>query len=295
MKKDNKMKKILLIFLLIPILTFSQVRHSSKQLFKDTCTFNKSVLIPNGDVGIGTVKPTSKLHTEGSFYQRRYNGQEIHTINNSIGSGLTLDCRDTVFNVHGYISLAVDGLSMDFGSISGGPHSTIFYDGNYNSGIKIRSQDGFIRDLVATLNYESFSITNNVTNDTVIKVQENGNVGIGTENPSQKIDIAGSVKIDSSLILTGIYFTDTDSSFTIPSGLSIALSWKAGGGVWDSGNIELPSNAVNGQTVSISGNWLSVSLSAPFGQTVAYTPGIAQFRHGASFVYRSSDSTWYPK
>jgi hypothetical protein len=119
-----------------------------------------------------------------------------------------------------------------------------------------------------------------------------GNVGIGTYTPDQKLHVNGSVRIDSTLILNSEYETSTDSTFTVPVGISSVNSDK--GSDWVSGTITMPANPVNGQIVSLSGQYATVTVAGQGGATISYQPGSAQIHHGVKYRYWASDNSWRP-
>lgn len=231
--------------------------------------------------------------------------QKDTTLNVGIGTLTTtykLEVQGTALLSDTFSFMGVNGASYQYADGVNGAGVGMYGTGAlaFNGRIKATNQNLTLRykenaDSVGIELDDSGILFYTTAGETGRWVASTGNLGIGTNAPSQKLDVAASVKIDSTLILTGIYFTDTDSTFTIPSGLATALSWKAGGGAWVSGTVTLPANPVNGQIVSVSGDWTSVSLAASGGATIVYTPTATQFRHGASFIYRAANTTWFPQ
>ena len=130
------------------------------------------------------------------------------------------------------------------------------------------------------------------TANAVMVIKRLGNVGIGTSSPAEKLHVNGSVRIDSTLILNSEYETSTDSTFTVPVNVSNVNSDK--GSDWVSGTITLPANPVNGQIISLSGQYATVTIAGQGGATVSYQPGSAQIHHGMKYRYWASDNSWRP-
>lgn len=94
-------------------------------------------------------------------------------------------------------------------------------------------------------------------------------------------------------VVLGEYFTTTDSTFTIPNNVGAVISRKSAT-QWVNGTITMPAAPINGQVVSIYGNYAAVTVSANSGQTLVGAPTAASVRGAVRFRWRSADSTWYP-
>ena len=81
---------------------------------------------------------------------------------------------------------------------------------NTNLKIKIRRTDGTIENeeviILLKGNYKNYGYLS-----TDINVNDSGNVGIGTENPTEKLEVDGDVKINGDVIITGEYFSIKDN------------------------------------------------------------------------------------
>lgn len=74
-----------------------------------------------------------------------------------------------------------------------------------------------------------------------------GNVGVRNATPTEAFDVAGSVKIDSALIV--IPTTSTDTAYTVPDNVSkVVFDF---GGVMATGTITLPLNPKEGQSLDL--------------------------------------------
>ncbi len=271
------MKKLLLLLMFVSSLSFGQiiVKQANKVNNLNTVfmgsggtsatdTANSVMVVQKqGNVGIGTTTPTYKLHAAGSYMLKHTfaGNQEFYLSADDIIGGVELGAKFQGSSFPDRFFASIGEVYMISTDSAGGSNHVKF--------------------TLSGPNHYAYL--------------QNANLGIGTNTPTRKLQVNGSAQIDSTLILTGIYFTDTDSTFTIPSGLATALSWKAGGGAWVSGTVTLPANPVNGQIVSVSGDWTSVSLAASGGATIVYTPTATQFRHGTKFIYRAADTSWYPR
>ena len=119
---------------------------------------NQNFLVTNGNVGIGVTSPTTKLDVDG------------------ITTGLGF--RTTLTNSN---------------------YSLISRDSAGNSPLYVQSANSSTNQTIAKFNYGSASANQGQNVLTVAKDKSyflNTNVGIGTTNPSYKLDIAGNLRVD---------------------------------------------------------------------------------------------------
>ena len=142
-------------------------------------------IIANGSVGIGTTSPTFKLHVVGG------------SINATDGLCINGDCKGS------WSSVATQWASGGSSSINYGagfvgvgttnPLYSLDVNGGTN-GFRARSSSVLSTDTVAT--FENGSAIQMI-------VRANGNVGIGTTSPTEKLDVTGNVKITGDIEVTG--------------------------------------------------------------------------------------------
>ncbi len=144
-----------------------------------------------GEVGIGTTSPASKLH--------------LHTTSGNCEMRLTTDA--TTYS-HIYFGTDRDG-SLEWG------HIGLAHNGG-NKLLKIAA-------------------TGNIVTSNHLNIKENGNVGIGTTSPADKLDVNGIVKMSGFKLTTG---SPEDGDVLTYNGTSGEGEWRtiSGGGgscLWD--------------------------------------------------------------
>ena len=126
----------------------------------------------NGHIGIGTSSPQQKLHIEGNIYMGPNN------TNNFVHSGANL-------------GLQADGevkIVSDVNDTAGGGGSDIVF--GYGSSTNTDSNQNFTEAELST--YPRVE---------VMRIDASTNrVGIGTNSPSEKLDVNGNIKVDNALL-----------------------------------------------------------------------------------------------
>ena len=140
----------------------------SSMVLKTNITANGVSYFNGGNVGIGTTAPAAKLHISGSS-----NDQLPQLIVHGVGAPATFNWASTFINSalsssRNYISLIGQALSTRNSGYIGFNHS---------------GTDG------STSNFLTFGLYGV---DNILNINGNGRVGIGTTNPTQKLDIVGS-------------------------------------------------------------------------------------------------------
>ena len=144
-------------------------------LFTDISNSKKYMsILNNGNVGIGYINPTRKLQVNGTGYFR---GKV--TIDGNVGIGTTNPTRKLDVNGAGYFN---GGITMDRG--------TLYINNNTNEGtshLLTAAKKLYIQ------NSEGITLGKIGAVSGYVNILKNGNVGIGTANPTTKLDVNGIV------------------------------------------------------------------------------------------------------
>jgi len=165
----------------------------------------------DGKLGIGTTSPGAALDVRGSMNLRLNNGLLFFTDNNTVGAT----------NVNGgFIGMAHNaGYHVTSNDGGFGSNANSLLIGNYHS------SGGDI--ILATTNAGPYPSGR-------VIIKENGRVGIGTDNPTEKLHVAGVIRAEgydtnsiTSYNITGSYTAGTEYVFTTRSQLN-GLGYGAG-------------------------------------------------------------------
>lgn len=215
----------------------------------------------DGNVGIGTNSPAAKLDILGHVKTQTYTGSGWSYIDTELSPGvIAIGFADTSLSNDNYIRIGTADISLSSGNGSVGQsislsNGQVFLAGSNNYTISVGGTPGsdYNRGLEvfspATDSVPAFNVFANsqVTPQSVFKVLSNGKVGVGRANPTEKVDVAGSVKIDSALIITPTVTSDT--AYTIPNNVSKVVFALAG--AEPTGTITLPATPKEGQHLDI--------------------------------------------
>lgn len=221
---------------------------SGNLMLNQNGTYANGLLVPNGNVGIGTMTPAHKLHVINSA--------------NSIGAGVFYDSSASA----GYGVIArsdngtpllvqgADGASLvtfqaggnvGIGTTNPGTKLVIAENSTSNNWLSMTNTGGTIylgplsstgNGITGGLNYAGTLTTSGATalqlgtnSAAQVTILNGGNVGIGTVSPGYKMDVAGDVNITGSYRVNGIPITSGGIYRTAPSSAATSCSTKCGG------------------------------------------------------------------
>lgn len=266
-----------------------------------------AIFRPNGNVGIGTTTPTETLSIKGTLdLNNTRNGYKYLVLSNTMGHGfgiqhvgtgvysailnvdtnhVLLKAETSITSGNAYFATCGrDGYIMGFGSSAlTGSSNIMRFDSitKYLFGVDDLSTSPNTRWLNASM-------------VACAGMYNNGWLTLASgNNPTQALDVSGSVKIDSSLILYGEVFIDTDTAYTIGNNIAnVILNYTT---TVDTADITLPPNPANGQIVAITANLnnlFMLKILPNTGQNIAFNSSRGRATP-TRLRYREPTSTWY--
>lgn len=141
---------------------------------------NAALSVMNGNVGIGTWKPTVALDVKGAG---QFSTTLTSTSSGNIG-GTVIDSSSIIGNTTGAYTIRNNS--------SGGSSSVLITNGSTTGGVIIQSAN-----VSGTTDYVKFTLGNNGATEGM-RLQDNSgtvNVGIGSASPGAILDVAGNVRL----------------------------------------------------------------------------------------------------
>jgi len=206
-----------------------------------TGTTNQALQVENGayisgSLGIGTTNPSAKLHIVGDT---QFDGNVrvgISTTSNYIAFRGTFNDDQIP-----YINTFIGERIYDYSGVNAERSELLLFKGNDHSGPngpdRIRLAAAELRfdtysTITSPLSFESAATLENITNKMILT--GNGNLGIGTTNPTSSLSVNGSTVIGTELLnMTGVSSTFTNvgsNTFTVPAGVTKISAVLIGGG-----------------------------------------------------------------
>lgn len=249
-------------------LTLESTSHTTK---------GKIYLNPSGgNVAIGHTSPSGALDVKGDFYVRNSSGNASITALGNGGGLLTLR-NSTTPSMNG-VTLG----SLNFSSDSFAPAGITSYSTEIHNGTGRGSDLQF------------FTTQNAGTTPSVkMKIDHNGNVGIGTPSPGYKLDVLGYVNFSNSLYIAGGTAIDTNRRFFAASGTTTVPGYIFGNdtnsGMFSptTSNLAFSTNSSERLRIDSDGN-VGIGTSTPDQKLVVFN-GSSYGRYTTSGWTHSSD------
>jgi len=195
----------------------------------------------SGNVGIGTTSPAERLTVEGNIQLN--GGQRQVLLGNSQGmvddGGANLKLQSAA-GTRVYLApggtdtlTALPSGNVGIGTTSPGAKLQVG-DGTSGTGkIRLKGYSASGRYADIEYNGDNFSIGDSV-NGTILFLQYNGNVGIGTTSPAYKLDVNGNTNITGNLNVTGTITGTLAGTVTVTAGnvSSGQFGANTGGGIF---------------------------------------------------------------
>jgi hypothetical protein len=186
---------------------FISMANSGYTHFRDSAGNTRMAVMGNGNIGIGTTTPTSKLQTQ------YVNATAYNT---------------TFSDGYGYIASEIDGVSItnaDTSILNG--FTSLHFRHNGSSGNAAGRM--VLGNQSAGNGFFAFQLrdgSNTTNTQEVLRIKSDGNIGIGTTTPAKKLDVAGDINFTGDLYKNGAVFSEGNFNLV---GNSILGKWSGPG------------------------------------------------------------------
>ncbi|MDW3192259.1 MAG: hypothetical protein R8G66_07835 [Cytophagales bacterium] len=201
-------------------------------------TLMRLIILNNGKIGINTPTPTVELEVDGTIKATTFDGDgsqltgidasQIANLPTGVGSSLWSENGSKIFYDQGRVGIGTTN-----------PTAALEIKESVNTRIRVKSDVntdgvdiGLTGDRLVLMNRRQGSDIDFLTNDgsitTKVKIKSNGNMGIGTTSPSEKLEVAGTVKASALHLhdvgLARMKFTSSTTGETANDGFHVGTS-----------------------------------------------------------------------
>ena len=187
-----------------------------------------SMILKSGNLGIGTTNPTSALHVGGNF-----------RLDNGSNRTFTIQKTSRVYGFYYNATiLGLHNMEIDTTSIAGGGDVGEGYLSLKSDGSNVGSA-GIISEHPGYIYFCTFNVAGSTTQIKQINqisrmtINPSGNVGVGTNNPTEKLDVDGNINITGNYYQNGVLFSGGSNVTANPGGSGLDILTSIGIGNTD--------------------------------------------------------------
>lgn len=187
---------------------------ANKLIVKDaTGTIDKMVVTDAGTIGLGTSAPAGVIHSVGNSYATtQYVGQWIGTSNNG-GAGF--------LGFHNNASLAPPNALDRIGYFMFGSYNTDGVTRLIGGGMTVRAEQTWTATSYPTsISFETAGTTGARVER--LKITGSGNIGIGQSAPTQKLEVFGGVRLNTTTARPTCDATSRGTFWFVKGGTNVA-------------------------------------------------------------------------